>query len=123
MGFKNGAYATVWSVESKFNTLTRVRISINRKDKQSGEYEQDFGGYVDFVGTANAHAATRLNEKDRIKLGDVDVTTSYDKEKKISYTNFKVFSFEPVTSNSGNSTKSNADQPDVDNGEAPDLPF
>ena len=33
------------------------------------------------------------SEKDRIKLGDVDVTTRYDKSKSASYTNFNIYSF------------------------------
>lgn len=99
MGFRSGAYATVWSVEPKRDTITNVRISISRKNKQTGEYEQDFGGFVDFVGTATAKKAAELKEKDRIKLGDVDVRTSYDKERNKSYTNFTCFSFESADVN------------------------
>ncbi len=93
MGFRKDAYATVWRVESISPTLTKAQLSISRKNKD-GEYEQDFGSYVAFIGTAAAAKAARLTDKDRIKLGDVDVSTKYDKEKKIMYTNYKVFSFE-----------------------------
>lgn len=93
MGFRKDAYASVWRVESISPTLTKAQLSISRKNKD-GEYETDFGAYVAFIGTAAAAKAARLNDKDRIKLGDVDVSTKYDKEKKIMYTNFKVFSFE-----------------------------
>lgn len=47
-----------------------------------------------FVGSACAAKAAKLQKGARIKLGDVDVTTRYDAEKKETYTNYKVFSFE-----------------------------
>ena len=90
MGFRKESYATVWSVETVSDTLTKARISISRKNKQTGEYETDFSGFVSFVGTAAAKKASLLKEKDRIRLGDVDVTNKYDKEKNVTYTNFKV---------------------------------
>ena len=94
IGFRSNTYATVWSVETVSNTVTKARISISRKNKNTGEYEQDFSGFVSFVGTAAAAKAAKLKEKDRIKLGDVDVSNRYDKEKQREYTTFKVFSFE-----------------------------
>lgn len=94
MGFRKDAFATVWSIEQGTDTRTKGRISISRKNKQTGEYEQDFSGFVDFIGTAAARKALSLKEKDRIRLGDVDVTTNYNKEKNITYTNFKIFSFD-----------------------------
>lgn len=127
MGFRVGSFAKVWSVEPKSDTNTVVRLSISRKDKQTGEYTQDFSGFVSFVGTAAAKKAACLTEGARIKLGDVDVTTSYNSEKKITYTNFKVFNFE-VESSGGNSPASESTtdpQPTVDSGELDDsrLPF
>lgn len=97
MGFRKDSYATVWSVEAKTPSVTKVRISISKKNKQTGEYEQDFSGFVNFCGTA-ASNALKLHEKDRIKLGDVDVTTWYNKEKKIEYTNYACFSFDMADS-------------------------
>ena len=94
MGFRSGGYATVWEVTPRSDTMTSVRLSTSRKDKTTGEYETDFSGFVAFVGTAAAKKAAKLKEKDRIKLGDVDVTTKYDKVKKITYTNYTAFSFE-----------------------------
>lgn len=113
MGFRVGAYATVWNVESVSGTMTKVRISTNRKNKDD-EYEQDFGGYVAFVGTANANAAASLKERDRIKLGNCDVTNRYDKEKRTSYTNFTVFSFEKLE---GSGKPDKAEDRAVDSGE------
>lgn len=46
MGFRTGAFAKVWEVTPMSDTSTKVRISVSRKNKQSGEYEQDFSGFV-----------------------------------------------------------------------------
>ena len=96
MGFRTGAYATCFGVEPGKGNFTKVRLSISKKNKETGQYEQDFSGYCTFIG--NAHAlATRLKERDRIKLGDIDVSNTYDKEAKKEYVNYKVFSFEIVS--------------------------
>ena len=94
MGFRKDSFATVWSVEPVSDTKTKCRISISRKNKQTGAYEDDFSGFVSFLGTAAAAKALKLKERDRIKLGDVDVSNFYDKEKKQEYTTYKVFSFD-----------------------------
>lgn len=126
MGFRTGAWAKVWEVTPMSDTGTKLRMSISRKNKQ-GEYEQDFSGFVLAVGTAVAHKAAGLKEGDRIKLGDVDVSTKYDHEKKVTYTNFKLFSFD--TENGGNASGGSGgnteSQPPVDEGELDDsrLPF
>ncbi len=131
MGFRQNAYATIWSVESASDTRTKARISISRKNKQTGEYDTDFSGFVDFIGTAAARKALTLKEKDRIRLGDVDVTNNYSKEKNITYTNFKIFSFETQSeingtgNGGGNSGYNTEPQKNVDSGEIDDsqLPF
>ena len=94
MGFRTGAWAKVWEVDQKSATWVKGRISISRKNKQTGEYEQDFSGYVDFNGTAAATKAAGLHEGDAIKLGDVDVVRVWDKERQKEYINYKVFSFD-----------------------------
>ena len=109
MGFHTGAYAKVWEVKPVGDTLTTLRISISRKNKQTGEYEQDFSGFVSFCGTSNAARAAALQEGCRIKLGDCDVSTRYVKEKDTSYTNFRVFGFEELDEEaSGGGKKSGA---------------
>lgn len=126
MGFRKDAWATCWGVEVKSDTLTQVRLSTSRKDKQTEEYVQDFSGFVAFIGTANAKKAALLKEKDRIKLGDIEVTTKYDGDKKITYTNFKCYNF---TTQEGNTDTAAAQpsepQPTVDEGVIDDdrLPF
>ena len=125
MGFRKDAWATCWGAEPKSDTLTNVRISTSKKDKQTGEYNQDFSGFVAFVGTAAAKKAAALKEKDRIKLGDVEVTTKYDSEKKITYTNYKCYNFELQNGGgSESSTSSIESQPVVDEGLSEDkLPW
>lgn len=94
MGFRTNSFAKVWSVEPVKDTITKCRISISRKDRNTNEYIQDFGGFVSFAGTATAKKASQLKEGDRIRLKDVDVTNNYDKERNVTYTNFTCFNFE-----------------------------
>ena len=101
MGLKNGTFATVWEVKKGNGNYTDVRLSTSRKNKQTDQYETDFSGFVRFIGTAHQNASS-LKEKDRIKIGDFEVTNNYDKEKKVTYTNFAVFSFESADGNGGN---------------------
>lgn len=124
MGFRSGAYATIWDVESISNTNTKAQISISKKNKDTGEYDTEFSGFVNFLGTAVAGKAARLKKKDRIKLGDVDVTTKYDKDKNRTYTNFKVFGFEELEQKGASSAQDDFSD-DVDDGEISegDLPF
>ncbi len=125
MGFRSGAYARIWEVKPYSDTSVKLRLSVSRKNKQTGEYEQDFSGYVDAVGTAAAKKAACLKEGDRIKLGDVDVTTKYNAEKKITYTNYKLFSFEVDGSTNTFKPDNTEPQLSVDSGEVDDsrLPF
>lgn len=88
MGFRQGTWATCWEANPKSNTVTSVRLSVSHKNAESGEYEQEFSGYVAFVGASNAPRAARLQRKDRIKLGTVDVTTRYDEKANKTYTNY-----------------------------------
>lgn len=124
MGFRTGAYAKVWGVEAVSSTLTKGRISISRKNKNTGEYVQDFSGFVTFVGTATASKALQLKERDTIRLGDVDSLAKYDKDKKTTYYNFYIYSFEPQNG-AGTTPPPQSSPQSVDSGEidAVDLPF
>ena len=126
MGFRTGAYARIWEVSPFSDTSVKLRLSVSRKNKQTDEYEQDFSGYANAIGTAAAKKAACLKEGDVIKLGDVDVTTKYDKEKKVTYTNYKIFSFEVDGGSTPAPKPANTEpQPAVDSGEVDDsrLPF
>lgn len=92
MGFRNGAYCTVWSVEPGKGNFTNVRLTISRKIAE-GNYEQEFSGRCMFIGTAKAKAE-KLKERDRIRLTGVDVTNKWDKENSRELVNYKVFDFE-----------------------------
>lgn len=98
MGFRNGAYATVWEIKPGHGNYTDVRLSVSRKDQATGEYSNDFSGFCMFIGNARAKAES-LRERDRIQLKDVDVSNVYDKERQRGYTNFKVFDFDRAESN------------------------
>lgn len=94
MGFRVGAFMNCWSIEpSQSGKTTKVRLSSSRKNKMTGEFEQDFSGFCTFIGPAH-EMAKNLKERDRIKILECDVGTTYDKEKKVEYVNYKVFSFE-----------------------------
>ena len=125
MGFRQNTYCTVWEVRPKSDTRTTLRISISRKNRNTDQYEQDFAGFVDCYGSACAKKAASLREKDRIRLGDVDVCNSYDKESGKTFTFFKVFSFsaEGESGNSGARAATSVDdgEPEVDDED--DLPF
>lgn len=129
MGFRQGGYCSVWSTElSKSGKTTIVRLSSSRKN-QSGEYEQDFSGFCTFIGKAH-EMAQKLQPKDRIKILECDVGTSYDKEKEKEYINYKVFDFE-MAGNKSEKDNSKSDGKkqnpfEVDGGESDpndNLPF
>lgn len=89
MGFRQNGFCSVWSTEeSKSGNTTRVRLSSSRKNKMTDQYEQDFSGFCTFIGKAH-EMAKNLQPKDRIKILECDVGTSYDKEKQKEYVNYK----------------------------------
>ena len=105
-----------------------VRLSISRKNRDTGEYEDEFSGFCMFIGEARAKAE-KLKERDRIRLGDVDVTRRYDREKNKEYYTFKVFSFEPADAPGGSGVGRSASAPVAGNSvdfnpvETDELPF
>lgn len=108
MGFRQNGFCSVWSVEpSKTGKTTRVRLSSSRKNKMTNEWEQDFSGFCTFIGKAHEMAKT-LQAKDRIKILECDVSTTYDKDNQKEYVNYKVFDFEMAdgSSASQNASKS-----------------
>lgn len=115
MGFRSGSYATIWEVIPTSDVQTRARLSTSKKNRQTGEYETDFSHYVSFFGTETAKKAALLKERDRIRLGDVDVNTKYDREKNTTYYNFNIYSFEDMSGGATRRSDSHLDpQPVVD---------
>lgn len=126
MGFRSGAYATVWEVKQFSDTFVKARVSISRKNKETGQYEQDFNDFIAFSGSVAAKKAMMLREKDRIKIGDCDVHNKYDPEKKVKYYNFTVYSFELANGSPERTVQDyTSPQPEVDSGEIDEsqLPF
>lgn len=124
MGFRTGSFAKVWEVKPISDKVTQLRISISRKPKGSDEYVQDFNGFVSVIGTAPAKKAVSLVSGDTIQLGDVDVTTTYDKEKKVAYTNYSIFSFSTRSEKNSSNPASDPAVVDVqDGGEEGGLPW
>lgn len=117
MGFRNNCWATVWRVDKVSDVNTKAQISVSKKNKESGEYETDFSGIVNFIGRDCAQKALKLGERARIRLESVDVSNRYDKEKKITYHNFKVFAFlsgdeeKPTQTESTPAESSGSDEP------------
>ena len=123
MGFRQDArFAKVWEIENKGNYHV-VSLSTSKKNKATGGYETDFSNkFVRFIGTAH-NEASNLKAGDTIKIGSCEVTNSYDKEKKTTYTNYLVYSFEKEGENSGNNQANSIDDfvPPTDDSE--ELPF
>ena len=115
MGFRQNAFARIWSVndEGKYST---ANISVSRKNKETDNYVVEFNdGYVRLVGAAH-EAAKQLGLPTReqfnpqshkgvaIKIISCDVTNNYDKKTQKLYTNCAVFEFELPDGNGGSNT-------------------
>ena len=101
MGFREGAFATVWEITNMSDNFSKIRVSTSRQDKKTDEYVTDFSGFVSLIG--EAHKKVGLIEKAldhsdrcRIKLGACDVSNRYDKEAGREFTNFTAFDFEMI---------------------------
>ncbi len=97
MGFRQGAYARVWSMDDKGKFCT-CRMSISRKNKNTGSYDTEFqDGFVRFVGSAyNMIKGIPISEKGvNIRLSSCDVTNYFERNgKKYFNPQFTVFGFE-----------------------------
>lgn len=117
MGFRQGAFARIWSVndEGKYST---ANVSVSRKNKETGKYDVEFSdGYVRLVGSAHEAAKdlglpTREefdSQSDKgvsVKISSCDVTNNYDTKTKKLYTNCVIFGFEIPDNNGGDSSDS-----------------
>lgn len=102
MSFRNNAYATLWNMKDTnsvvriFDKCADINISTQKKNKE-GRYENDFTGIIRCLGDAfKKISACQLGEKDRVKLINVETTTTYDREKKVKYVNFYCWDLEIV---------------------------
>ena len=109
MGFRNGNYASIFSVKKGNGNYYDVNLATSRKDA-SGEFKTDFRGFARFVGKAADLIAVfdgrdAKNEGNhpigRIKLGDVDVTNNFSAKNNTTYTNYVVFTCEFANKDNG----------------------
>lgn len=91
--FSNGSYAKIWQIKAINANYSDIRISTSKKDRETGEYKQDFGGFVRMVGKAH-DLMSYLSEGDKFKIVRCGVENHYDKEKKVTYNNFVIFDAE-----------------------------
>lgn len=125
MGFRNGAYGKVWTVERK-EKYTKISFSTSKKDKNTGEYETDFSAFVNLVGAAH-QKASNLEEGDRIKIIDCETTTT--KKNDVKYTNHTIWDWEPAGTTSGepkpavSATKAKSSSLDAVEDSEDELPF
>lgn len=130
MGFRENAYAKIWSVDNK-GTYSKVNLSTSKKVKgvEPAEYETDFSGFVNFVGNAQKKIdSIGLSENDRIRIIACETTTRYEKAKGVKYTNFTIFDWETAGTTSGETpqveTQKKAESKPVETeAEDDDLPF
>ena len=123
MGLRSaGCYVKVWGVERK-EKYTKVKATVSKKNKQTNQYEVDWSGFLTFIGEAHSSAAS-LKVGDNIKVTEFEVSTSYNKEKNVNYTNYAVYKFEMAGNNNANAKQQKKPAPDeLAQGNADDLPF
>ena len=103
--FSNGAYVKIWDINKGNGNYYVANMSTSRK-LDSGEYERDWSdGRVMLVGTA-AKQAENIKKGDSLQIDNCGVTNQYDKDKKVMYTNYKIFSF--AESDGGGKKKSSS---------------
>lgn len=126
MGFSAGKFAHIWKLENKGNYHV-AQMSTSKKNKETDQYETDWqNNFVRLVGTAHTQA-DNLDISKNVKIGSCEVTNKYDKEKNTTYTNYVIFSFEDVNSNSSKTTAASKPKDtsfnDVPDGDDEELPF
>ena len=102
--FSVNSYAKIKEVEDKGN-YSVCKISISKKNKQSGKYETDFVGKVRFVG--QSHLQRPLKDQ-KIKITSCGVSNCYVKDDKLEFLNiptYTVFAYE-LQEDSNNSSSS-----------------
>lgn len=130
MGFRNGAYATVWEVRpTKSPKVSIARISISKKKGQGDGYDDVFSHWIKFAGKAKEVADT-ITGMTRVKIDGCDVEAKWNAEKGVCDYDFVVFECERVDGATSGATpaaknfaskKSHNDEGDVDEDEY--IPF
>lgn len=114
MGFRRGAYARLWKYDDGKGNYLTAQLSVSRKN-QEGKYETAWqDSYVRLIGKAerDIRGLTIPEKGIAVKIGDCDVTNKYDKEKKTTYTNYMIFSFDDIEVD-GNASPKKASAPNT----------
>ena len=93
MMFSVGSYAKIWEIKEIKDKYSDIRISTSYKNKTTEKYEQDFGAFVRLVGQAHQQMQY-LSEGDKFQIKRCGVTNKYDKDKKVTYTDYVIFEIE-----------------------------
>lgn len=121
MGFRQGAFARIWSVndEGKYST---ANVSVSRKNKETNKYDIEFSDrYVRLVGSAHEAAKElklptrgefdpRYDKGVSVKISSCDVTNNYDARTEKLYTNYVIFGFEIPDNNNDDSKTKNTEK-------------
>ena len=114
-------YAKIWNHEDKGRSSI-VNMSTSRKDRETGEYKNDFSSkYVRFVGKAHDKLAD-LQDNGRILITECGVTVEPGNDGKY-YTTFKVFDFENANSATASASKTASETDQWVAEEDDDLPY
>lgn len=125
MGFHSGAIAKIWATKPSPSGKSIVAEMSTSKKKQDGGYETDWSNKFVLLAGKAAKEAESLADGATVKIGDCDVTSRWDSEKRIMYTNYVIFSFQ---SESNDKAKEEPKKPDssfvnVPDGDEEELPF
>lgn len=131
MGFKNNAYATLWAnkktqkVVDLHEKYAELQLTTSKKNQATGKLETDFSGKVRFIGKAFEQVSKLLlQEKDRLKLLEVETTNKYDATTKTTYTNFVCWDFECIDNvKPNNNVEVVGELPSFDDNVSETLPF
>ena len=121
--FTNNSFAKVWRITPKKDGAKslHVQISTSFKNKQTGQYEVDFNGFVLLIGEAFKKAEKDLQAGDRIKILNCGCKQIWDKAKSQNNTTFLIFDLEIQTEHKIKDASSDDFVPLPDDED--DLPF
>jgi len=81
MALRDGCYAKIWSAKPN-KKIYSCNISVSRKDKETGEYKQEFSGFVNFSGDAAKKVAVlglpEKSDRDNPISRSIKITRSPD---------------------------------------------
>ena len=114
---------TVWEIEDK-GTWAKVKMSDSFKDKDGHYVNCNYFGVMFFKEAAEL--VKSLNQKDKIKVTNGVYSPVYDKDKKTTYHNYKVFHAELPDGQKKsipNGYENDFNAPGADDVDMSDVPF